>query len=77
MEIFWILKLLGVVLTLWMARQEEQRVNIKFLAQTGKNLMQVWQSLRDIYGNNTLSYPQVRLWHKRFLQGRETAKDNP
>ncbi len=47
-----------------MPGREEQRTNIKFLAQSGCNPTEVWHALKDVYGNNALSYPQVRLWHK-------------
>lgn len=60
-----------------MSKREEQRTNIKFLAQSGKNPTQVWRALREVYGDSALSDPQVRLWHKRFKDGRETTKDNP
>ncbi len=59
-----------------MSTREEQRVNIKFLTQTGKNPTQVWRALKDVYGDRALSYPQVRLWHKRFKDGRTSPKDN-
>ncbi len=60
-----------------MARREEQWINIKFLTKSGKNATEVWRALRDVYRDEALSYPQVRLWHKCFKDGRDTAKDNP
>ncbi len=60
-----------------MSKREEQRINIKFLAQSGKNPTEAWRALKQVYGNAALSYPQVRLWHKRFKEGRDNAKDNP
>ncbi len=55
----------------------EQRSNIKFLAKTGKTLTEIWRNLQAVYGGQTLSYPQVRLWHKRFTTGRTELKDDP
>ncbi len=71
---FWFVLLL---LFVKMSTHEEQRTNIKFLAKSGKNPTEVWRSLTAVYGNNALSYPQVCMWHKRFLQGRQSAKDDP
>ncbi len=65
------------LLVSYMPNQEEQRTNIKFLVQTGQNPTQIWRTLVQVYGAEALSYPQVRLWHKQFKDGRDTPKDNP
>ncbi len=55
----------------------EQRTNIKFLAQSGKSPTQILQSLQQVYGRQCLSYPQVRMWCRRFSSGRTDVKDDP
>ncbi len=55
----------------------EQRTNIKFLAQSGRTPAQVLRSLQQVYGQQALSYPQVRLWHRHFSAGRTDVKDDP
>ncbi len=74
--------LLSVVLCLFqvdceMGTHEEQRTNIRFLTQAGQTPIQICWSLQEVYGDDTLSYPQVRLWHHRFQEGHVSAKDNP
>ncbi len=60
-----------------MSRHEEQRINIQFMTQEGKTPTQIIHSLQAVYRQDALSYPQVRLWHHRFQDGRLSPKDNP
>ena len=55
----------------------EQRVNLKFLVKLGKNATECFQMLKNVYGDECLSRTQVFLWHKRFLEGRESVEDDP
>ncbi len=49
-----------------MSRCEEKRINIRFMTKEGKSPAQIARSLQDVYGEDALSYLQVRLWHHRF-----------
>ena len=54
----------------------EQRAVIKFHAKFGKNVLETFWLMQQVYGNNCLSRANVFLWHKRFLEGRERLDDN-
>lgn len=56
---------------------EEQRINIKFLAKLGKNGREIFECLKQVYGDNSLKEPTVNKWLKRFREGREEVKDDP
>ena len=67
-----------VVLTVGeMNEHLEQRTNIKFMCQSGKNATEIWRCLQQVYGASALSYPQVQMWLKRFQGGRTQVKDDP
>lgn len=53
----------------------EQRVNIKFCVKLGKTATQTYELLRGAYGNET-SRVRVFEWHKRFVSGRTSVKDD-
>ncbi len=53
----------------------EQRSVIKFLAQTGNAPMDIWRQLQAVHGQSTLSPKSVRVWVKKFLNGRVLVKD--
>ncbi len=72
----WILFLFIVTVLEVMSLHVEQRNNIKFLTRTGRT-PKVWRQLKDVYGDQALSYTQVRMWHRHFHDGREESKDNP
>ncbi|XP_018403797.1 PREDICTED: putative uncharacterized protein FLJ37770 [Cyphomyrmex costatus] len=55
---------------------EEQRINIKFLAKLGKNGREIFECLKQVYGDNSLKEPTVNKWLKRFREGREDVKDD-
>ncbi|XP_018565941.1 putative uncharacterized protein FLJ37770 [Anoplophora glabripennis] len=55
---------------------EEQRINIKFLAKLGKNGREIFECLKQAYGDNSLKEPTVNKWLKRFREGREDPKDD-
>lgn len=58
-------------------RHHEQRVNLKFLCKAGFKPIECWRRLRQVFGDETMSQTQVRVWSKRFKAGQEMTKDNP
>ncbi len=62
-----------------LARRLEQRATIKFLQKSGQTPIQIWRSLRNVYGGETLSKTQVRQWFGRFAAGdiQTSTKDLP
>src|SRR5215469_15916158 len=54
----------------------EQRVNIKFCVKLGKTATETLQLLRDAYGDEALSRARVFGWHRRFVLGRVSVKDD-
>ena len=55
----------------------EQRINIKFLAKVGKNGREIFECLKQVYGDNSLKEPTVNKWLKRFWEGQEDVKGDP
>ena len=53
----------------------EQRVTIKFMCKSGRSPIKTWRSLKDVWGDQTLSKTQVRFWHKKFKEGDEGVCD--
>jgi hypothetical protein len=54
----------------------EQRTNIKFLAKLKKTATEMYELLREVYGEDTVSRARVWERHRRFLGGREDVKDD-
>lgn len=54
----------------------EQRAIIKFNAKLGKSASETFQMMHQVYGDLCLSRSNVFLWHKRFLEGRNSLEDN-
>ena len=77
---FWLLFLALFLMAFTpLARCLEQRATIKFLQKSGKRPMDIWRSLKDVYGTEAMSKTQVRQWFGRFQAGdiQTTTKDNP
>ncbi len=55
--------------------RNEQRVTLKFFVKTGKSPIECWRSLKDVWGDDTMSKMQVRMWHKRFLNRMKNVFD--
>jgi hypothetical protein len=53
--------------------KSEQRVNIKFLV---KSSTETFQLLTEAYGEECMSRARVFEWQKRFLEGRESVKND-
>lgn len=54
----------------------EQRAVIKFNAKLGKTASETFRLMQQVYGDDCLSRTNVFLWHKRFLDGRVSLKDD-
>ncbi len=60
-----------------MDSREEQRVSLKFLVNSGSTPIECWQSLSQVYGQNTMSKTQVRMWWRCFSSGETSVKNKP
>ena len=56
--------------------KSDQRVNIRFLVKLKKSATETYQMLLEAYGDKCLSRACVFEWHKRFLEGRDSVKDD-
>lgn len=56
--------------------KSDQRVNIRFLVKLKKSATETYQMLLEAYGDKCLSRARVFEWHKRFLEGRDSVKDD-
>jgi hypothetical protein len=49
---------------------------MKFLSKLKKTATETYQLLREVCGEDTLSWARVFEWHRRFLGGREDMEDD-
>ena len=56
--------------------KSEQRANIKLLFKLEISATENVQLLTEAYGEDCVSRARVFQWHKRFLEGRESVKDD-
>ncbi len=61
--------LIIVLLVVNMQKNLPQRENVKFMTAQGKSPIQCWRALIQVYGEEAMSKPTVRRWHKRFREG--------
>ena len=54
----------------------EQRTALCFLAWSGKTPIQCWRQMDSVFRADCMSKTRVCMWHKRFLQGRTSFKDD-
>jgi len=54
----------------------EQRVNVKFYVKLGKSNTEMYDLLKKVYGDDSLSPSQVFGRFKRFKEGREEIRDD-
>ena len=57
-------------------RNLEQCINSKFGAKLGKSVSETLDVLRVAYGDNALKKSSLSEWHKRFIEWRESVKDD-
>jgi len=70
-----ILKYKRVLILSWkMSDCKSERVNIKFLVTLKKSMMETFQLLTEVYGEESCA--RVFEWHKRFSERRESLKDD-
>ncbi len=55
----------------------EQRVNIKFCQKIGMTAAQTWRMLKRAFGEECLSFTQIKMWFKRFKEGNDRVVDLP
>ena len=54
----------------------EQRAVIKFNVKLGKCASETFRLMQQVYGIACLSRSNVFVWHKRFLEGRDSLEDD-
>jgi len=54
----------------------EQKAVIKFNAKLGKSAAETFRLMQQVYGDACLSRSNVFVWHKRFLNDRESLEDD-
>jgi hypothetical protein len=59
-----------------MSKCKTEQVNTKFLANLKNSATETFQLLTEAYSEDCMSWAHVFEWHKRFLEGRESLKDD-
>ncbi len=59
-----------------MDKKVEQRTVLSFLSRVGNKPIDCWRQMRQVFGTETMSVNCVRVWHRRFQEGRTDFKDN-
>ncbi len=59
-----------------METKVEQRTVLHFLVREGKKPIDCWRQMRTVFGDDTMSKTRIRVWHKRFLAGCDSFKDD-
>jgi hypothetical protein len=54
----------------------EQRVNIKFFVKRNNSATKTFQLLTEAYREDCMYRARMLEWHKQFLEGRESVKDD-
>ena len=54
----------------------EERYAIKFCFKLGKNATEAYGMLQTAFGPSCMNRALVFEWHKRFKEGRESARDD-
>jgi hypothetical protein len=54
----------------------EQRANIKFSFKEGKTATEIFQLIKQAYGDSALSRTRVFEWYVKFRDGLENLKDD-
>ena len=54
----------------------EERYAIKFCFKLGKNATETYGMLQTAFGASCMNRASVFVWHKRFKEGRESARDD-
>ena len=54
----------------------EQQINLKFLVKLRKILIEYFQLLKEVYGEDVMSRTEIFKWHKRFEKSREEVEND-
>jgi len=54
---------------------KSEQININFLIKLKKSATETFHLLTEAYGEDCMSHAHMFEWHKRFLEGRESLKD--
>ena len=54
-----------------------QRCAIKFRVKFNENATETYEKLKWSYGEHAVSKAQAFIWHKAFLDGRDSVEDEP
>ena len=60
-----------------MTEQVEQQIWIKFCLKLEHSPVETIQMIQKAFRGNAMSVPQIKLWHKCFKDGRESAESDP
>ena len=55
---------------------KECMMNLRFLVQFKKTLLQALEMLQQVYGDNTILHTYVFEWHQRFKEGWKEVNDD-
>ncbi|XP_053429152.1 protein GVQW3-like [Nycticebus coucang] len=60
-----------------MTERVEQRIFIKICVKLGHSSAETIRIIRKTFGDDAMSAAQIKVWHKRFRDGRESVESDP
>ena len=60
-----------------MTERVEQRVCIKFCVKLEHSSAETIRIIQKVFGDDAMSAAQIKVWHKRFKDGRESVESDP
>ncbi|XP_054431328.1 protein GVQW3-like [Pteronotus mesoamericanus] len=60
-----------------MTERVEQRVCIKFCVKLEHSSAETIRIIQKVFGEDAMSAAQIKVWHKRFKDGRESVESDP
>ncbi|XP_069330150.1 histone-lysine N-methyltransferase SETMAR-like [Eulemur rufifrons] len=60
-----------------MTERVEQRICIKFCVKLEHSSAETIRMIQKAFGDNAMSAAQIKVWHKRFKDGRESVESDP
>ena len=67
----------SVVTTLKMTERVEQQICIKFCIKLEHSSAETIQMTQKAFRDDAMSAAQIKVWHKRFKDGRESVESDP
>ena len=55
----------------------EQRICIKFCVKLEHSSAETIRMIQKAFGDDAMSAAQIKVWHKRFKDGRESVESDP